>query len=231
MSGFSWTNEVDEARAEQLTLRNLVSIPEGAAAPIFSRGLAIGTAYDENSRRAIAIGFIFDESGRLHHKPVSATIDVDFPYMPGLLAFRVGPAICKVLDDLNSEVDLLLIDGQGIAHPRGIGLASHIGVLYNKVSIGVTKNNLFGHVFEPPNSSGSAVEIFHPRQNSVIGYSLVPSVDCAPIYVSPGHAVSPSGALTIIRKLTKAGSCFPTALAKAHGRANAMSRKPWREPI
>jgi deoxyribonuclease V len=142
-------------------------------------------------------------------------MEVDFPYVPGLLAFRVGPAICRALDKFSADFDLLLFDGQGIAHPNGIGLASHIGVLYNKPSVGVTRNNLFGTVMDPPEGERNYTDITHPRSTKVLGYALS---------LGPTCSLTPLEAVQLIMQITREGSCFPGSLAKAHSVANKAAR-------
>jgi deoxyribonuclease V len=232
MPRFSWTTDIDDAKAEQLSLRSLLSDKRAIDGPHkFRRGLAIGTAYDDNTSRAVAVGVPFDEKGRYRGEVLSEHEKVEFPYIPGLLAFRVGPAICKLLDQVEDDVDLLLFDGQGIAHPRGIGLAAHIGVLYDKPSLGVTRNNLFGQVLDPPHSEGMASAIMNPQTRAVVGHSIVLGAECPPIYVSPGHRLTVPEAVTVIRQISQRGTSFPGSLAKAHGRANALRRKLWREGV
>ena len=84
-----------------------------------------------------------------------ATLPVQFPYVPGLLSFREGPVIMKALGELKTLPDLLMIDGQGIAHPRRFGVASHIGVLLDKPTIGCAKSRLIGDHEDPPAQRGA----------------------------------------------------------------------------
>lgn len=230
MNPFVWTNDPDVAKKEQTALRKLVATehPDGEGWQ-FKKGLAIGTAYDENTRRAVAVALEFDPSGRYSRISRSADVEVDFPYVPGLLAFRVGPAICKLLDEQDDDYDLLLFDGQGIAHPRGIGLASHIGVLYGKPSIGVTRNRLFGEALEPPIQANAASPIYHPSSREIVGYSWVPGESTPAIFVSPGNLIDPKEALQLVRGITRPNSSFPTCLARAHGMANTARRQMLRK--
>ena len=225
MPAYFWTTDPREAEREQLALRELVSVHSGPLR--FTRGLAIGTAYDENSRCCLAIGIPFNQYGRCE-APFEARIrEVNFPYLPGLLAFRVGPAICALLDDVADEFDLLVFDAQGIAHARGLGLASHIGVLYDKPSIGITRNPLFGSFVPPVPGKFTHTSILHPRRNITIGYVLCLGVGCEPVYVSPGHRISLRETLIVMRKIAGRG-CFPQPLRRAHAAANAAARKLWR---
>lgn len=229
MPTFTWTKDVEEAKKEQLNLRELVKLQTALQPSLaFTSGLAIGTAYEENTKRSFAVGVRFDREGNQTAAPVEAHIEVDFPYRPGLLAFRVGPAVCMILDELSDGVDLLLFDGQGIAHPRGFGLASHFGVLYNKLSIGVTRNNLFGRFTAPPEHPGHKAEILHPRTAALVGYAVSLAEGCSPCYVSPGHNVSIADALTIVSRLTPVDGPLPGPLQRAHVMANVASKRFWR---
>ena len=226
MPTFCWTTDVKEAAREQLALRELICLQ--ARSPCFTRGLAIGTAYDESSRCCLAVGIPFDQHGTCK-EPLDVRVrEISFPYLPGLLAFRVGPAVCALLDDVADEVDLLLFDAQGIAHPRGIGLASHIGVLYDKSSIGITRNPLFGRFVPPVPGRFNYTNILHPERNTTIGYALSLEVDCEPVYVSPGHRISLPETLEMVCKIAGRG-CFPKPLRRAHAAANAAARTLWRK--
>jgi len=119
---------------------------------------------------------------------VIAEADVAFPYVPGLLSFREGPVILAAWARLRRRPDLLLFDGQGIAHPRGMGLAAHVGLWLDRPSIGVAKSRLYG-LHEPPGRErGDAAALRDekdPRQ--VIGAVLRTRCDVNPVFVSPGH--------------------------------------------
>lgn len=226
MSTFSWVTDSKEAEREQLTLLNLLKTETPADFPNsleFEVGLAIGTAYNDKNQFAFATAIEFNSAGEpLNKNVIRYQIKVDFPYIPGLLAFRVGPAICPILDKIVDKIDLLIIDGQGIAHPRTFGLASHIGVLYNKPSIGWTRNILYGkHV--PPPKGGYSSKIFHPKNKSIIGYAVSQGIHCKShehYFISPGHLISTADALTIIRALSGKKLCLPYVLKLCHLLAN-----------
>jgi deoxyribonuclease V len=225
MPAFFWTKDQREAKREQGTMKELVTLQTDHKTLHYQRGFAIGTAYGESLSKAIAVAIPFDEHGRPGQHILEADAEIEFPYIPGLLAFRVGPAICKLLDQVETEIDLLIFDGQGIAHPRGLGIASHIGVLYNIPSIGVTRNNLYGAYIEPPKGRGNRSELTHPRTGATIGFALSLGEECEPCFVSPGHRVSIIDTAEIICKMTKPNSCFPEALQKAHRVANSVAKR------
>jgi deoxyribonuclease V len=112
---------------------------------------------------------------------------VAMPYIPGFLAFREAPAIIAACEKLAIEPDLFIFDGQGIAHPRGMGIASHVGVILDKPSIGCAKSRLWGKHHEPAAQAGSYVHLYDGED--VIGAVLRTRDNVSPVYVSIGHRV------------------------------------------
>lgn len=123
-----------------------------------------------------------------------------FPYIPGLLSFREIPTIIDALEQLTIEPDLLLVDGQGIAHPRRIGIATHLGILCDKPSIGVGKSRLIGTHADVPDVKGAWVPLMH--KNEVIGAVLRTRPGVKPLYISPGHRVSVATAVDYVMRCT-----------------------------
>ena len=121
---------------------------------------------------------------------VSRVSDETFPYIPGLLSFREGPAILETIKDLRQEPDILVFDGHGIAHPRGIGIASFIGVLLDKPAFGIAKKKLFGEYLEPANEAGKFSDLLHPVDKSIIGAVLRTKRNVKPVFVSAGHKIT-----------------------------------------
>ncbi|MBU4256820.1 endonuclease V [Patescibacteria group bacterium] len=228
MAIFSWTTDKEEAKQEQQTLYNLLELRNALPnLPSFKRGIAVGSAYEENTKRAFATAIFFDQNGKCSHKIMRVNVEVNFPYVPGLLAFRVGPAICSVLDKIINQADLLVFDGQGIAHQRGFGLASHIGVLYNKPSIGVTRNVLYGKYINPPKQRFAYTDVFHPKNKTVIGYALSLGANCNACYISPGHNIDIETSLKVICNIA-GETCFPFPIQKAHALSNKEAKAYWK---
>lgn len=225
MARIKWPTDPAEAEREQATLLELLVAETRLPQLEFERGLAVGTAYSDPLGRAFAVAVPFDAKGNYSQREYVATADVAFPYVPGLLAFRVGPAICSLLDGIIDRCDLLLFDGQGIAHPRGLGLAAHIGLLYDKPSIGMTRNCLFGDYTEPMREQFGVTAVTHPRTWATIGYAVRLGERCDPCFVSPGHGMDLEGSLALVRRLAGEGACFPKVLQRAHAIANAKARK------
>jgi deoxyribonuclease V len=115
------------------------------------------------------------------------TDSIDFPYVPGLLTFREAPLILAACEKLTVTPDLILVDGQGIAHPRRMGIASHLGLCLEIPTIGCAKSRLCGSHEEPGNEPGSHAEL---RDNGeVIGVVLRTRAGVKPVYVSIGHKI------------------------------------------
>jgi deoxyribonuclease V len=111
-----------------------------------------------------------------------------FPYVPGLLSFREIPAVLEAMLQLKKTPDLLLCDGQGIAHPRRFGIAAHLGLLTDIPAIGVAKSRLIGTHGEVPKEKGSHVPLMDKGEQ--IGSVLRSRTNVKPLYISPGHRVS-----------------------------------------
>lgn len=126
-----------------------------------------------------------------------------FPYVPGLLSFREAPAALAALARLEPRPDLLVVDGQGLAHPRRLGLACHLGLLADLPTIGVAKSRLLGEHAPPPERPGGWVPLAH--RGEVVGAVLRSRAGARPLYVSVGHRVSLATALA-----------WTTALLRGH---------------
>ena len=116
-----------------------------------------------------------------------AQTPLTFPYIPGLLAFREGPAVVEAFRELRTEPDVLIFDGQGRAHPRRMGIATHIGVLFDRPSIGCAKSRLCGSHDEPGDTRGSHA-LLHDG-DEIVGAVLRTRTGVKPVYVSIGHKV------------------------------------------
>ena len=116
--------------------------------------------------------------------------DAAFPYVPGLLTFREGPVILDAWEKLRLKPDLLLFDGQGIAHPRGMGLAAHMGLWLERPSLGVAKSRLYG-AYDPPGlNRGDRADLLDEKAaKRVIGAVLRTRAHVKPVFVSPGHRI------------------------------------------
>jgi deoxyribonuclease V len=149
-----------------------------------------------------------------------AVLPVEFPYIPGLLAFREAPALLAAFRKLSIRPDLVVIDGGGINHPRFAGLATHIGVLLDIPTIGVTKKLLCG-TGELPTVEGDARVIRY--ENREVGYYLKSKKGCRPIIVAPGHNVALQTALQLMKACIRRHK-LPEPVRIAHLHAITVKR-------
>ncbi len=149
-------------------------------------------------------------------EPVDCAVDeapVTFPYIPGLLTFREGPSVLRALERLSIWPDVFLFDGQGIAHPRRIGLAAHMGVILDHPSIGCAKSRLTGTHAEP----GDDVGTWEPLTDGdeIIGAVVRSRAGVKPLYVSTGHRVGLPTAIDLVLRCTQ-GYRLPETTRYAH---------------
>ncbi|HUU13352.1 MAG TPA: deoxyribonuclease V [Terriglobia bacterium] len=155
-------------------------------------------AFDPETDQAFAgvIVYRFPEVEEVERR--SARRKLRFPYVPGLLSFREGPALLAAFARLRTEPDLILIDGHGRAHPRLFGIACHLGVLLDKPTIGCAKSLLVGTHYEPGAKAGSSSPLVYHGDR--VGVVLRTRDGVKPIYVTTGHRVSLDTAVRLVRQ-------------------------------
>ena len=136
-----------------------------------------------------------------------------FPYIPGLLSFRESPLVLAVCEKLTVTPDLLLVDGQGLAHPRRLGLACHLGLFLDTPTIGCAKSRLCGHHDIPGEEAGSYAELID--NGETIGAALRTKPDTKPVYVSIGHKIDLETAICWVMNCCR-GYRLPEPLRLAH---------------
>lgn len=146
-----------------------------------------------------------------------------FPYVPGLLGFREGPVVLDALDKLETVSDLLIFDGHGLAHPRRLGIASHIGVLTDMPSIGCAKSRLCGTHDEPGPNPGDHTLLSH--EGEVIGAVLRTRRNVKPVFVSVGHRVDLPTAIHFVLTCCR-GYRLPETTRWAHRVAGGETPSP-----
>jgi deoxyribonuclease V len=120
----------------------------------------------------------------------------NFPYIPGYLTFREAPALLETFQKLLTKPDVIIFDGQGIAHPRRLGIATHLGIILNMPTIGCAKSRLIGIHDEAPSERGAFAELYY--NNEKIGVALRTRANTKPVYVSPGHKITLSESIDIV---------------------------------
>jgi len=127
---------------------------------------------------------------------VTEVSNISFPYIPGLLAFREGPVFLRAWEKLKIRPDVVMFDGQGIAHPRRIGIAAHMGLFINLPTIGVAKSHLYGTYKQPGKHKGEYEFIYD--ESEIIGAVIRTKNNCKPVFVSPGHKCDVQSAIELV---------------------------------
>jgi deoxyribonuclease V len=148
----------------------------------------VDVAYFKPEGKNIAAAALFIYPGLELLDVKYKTGETDFPYIPGLLSFREVGVIVDLLAPISDTIDLILVDGQGIAHPRRVGLASHLGILLNKPTIGVAKSRLVGEYEEPGPHRGDKSPLTDKGER--IGTVLRTRDNVRPLFISIGYKVS-----------------------------------------
>ena len=189
-----WPTTATEAIALQRQLRERVIVEDQLDTVRTVAGLDVGPEGDGSVMRAAVAVLSFPDLKTADQ--VVARRPASFPYIPGLLSFREIPALLDALAKLGELPDLLLCDGQGLAHPRRFGLACHLGVLTGIPSIGVAKSLLVGEHGPLPQARGAWRPLVH--KGEVVGAALRTRAGVAPVYVSIGHKVSLATAIDYV---------------------------------
>lgn len=148
------------------------------------------------------------------------TARTTFPYVPGYLGFREVPALIQAWEQLPVKPGVVILDGQGITHPRRMGIASHFGVLTNHAAIGCAKNMLYGHFPDLGEKKFSNSPIISPN-NELLGYALRTKDGVKEVYISPGHKVSVPDSLTIMKNCIRQHR-IPEPTRQAHDYVNLL---------
>lgn len=148
-------------------------------------------------------------------------MEVDFPYIPGLLSFREIPALLGAWEQLKTEPDAVMLDGQGIAHPRRLGIGAHFGLLVDRPTLGCAKSVLVGRFDSPPAERGGWSPMQHRKE--IIGAALRTKTNVQPVYVSPGHRLDLPGAIALALACD-GGYRIPEPTRRAHLLVNALRR-------
>lgn len=200
-TGGEWPGTEAEAVAEQERLRGLVDLASAGPAPGAVRRVAgVDVAYDEATGRLAAAAVVLEAQTLEVVERATAVGRAAFPYVPGLLAFRELPPVLEALERLSGPPELVVCDGYGIAHPRRLGLASHLGVVTGIPSFGVAKTP-FSFSYEPP---GPARGAWTPLVDDaeVVGRALRTRAGVKPVFVSAGHAIGLENACAHTLRLT-----------------------------
>ncbi len=186
----SWNLSYSQAREVQADLACKVEFTRLKKSPKLIAG--IDCAFSKDGERIFAAVVVLRPPQFELVEAVSASRRVTFPYIPGLLSFREAPVCLAAVEKLQKQPDLFIIDGQGIAHPRRLGLAAHLGLFLDQPTIGCAKSRLTGIYEEPPFKKGSysLLKDAKGKQNiksEIIGAVVRTRTNVKPVFVSVGH--------------------------------------------
>lgn len=215
-----WAVSVQEAFRIQEELKKKLVLEDGPDAPETVAGIDVSFS---KTRDLLYAAIVVLDAGTLESvETTSAALQPTFPYVPGLLTFREGPVVLEAYAKLSAAPDLLMFDGQGIAHPRGLGLASHIGVLVDRPSIGCAKSRLIGEFKEPKQKRGAMRTLSIHRRK--VGVVLRTKDNTKPLFVSPGHRITVETAARAVLESGR-GYRLPEPTRLAHNAAEAAKRE------
>jgi deoxyribonuclease V len=215
-----WEMQPKEAVSIQKGLRAKLKFQHLPKIPRLIAGADV--SYDKGSDIFHAAIVLLSFPGLETVEEASASGRVDFPYIPGLLSFREGPIVIKAFEKLVNIPDVAIFDGQGIAHPRGIGIASHIGLFLGVPTIGCAKTRLVGEYDEPGMGKGD----FSPltRDGREIGAAVRTKRGVKPLFVSPGQMITIEESIDIVLKCSSRYR-LPEPTRRAHLLSNRVRRE------
>lgn len=193
-----WDVSTDEAKEIQRELRQHVTVEPLDRSPGVVAGVDVSVK--NGQARSAVVLLSFPDLKPLEGKTAEEV--TRFPYVPGLLAFREGPVVLAALEKLTRRPDVLILDAHGLAHPRRMGLATHLGVILDLPSVGCAKSRLCGEYSEPGPEKGSWTRLCD--EDEIIGAVVRTRDNIRPVFVSVGHRVDLETAVSLVL------GCAPT---------------------
>ncbi|HAV42870.1 TPA: endonuclease V [bacterium] len=157
-----------------------------------------------NDQRVIAAGVIMSLAGLqlIDRVIIIREEEIPPPYIPGYLSFREGPILVQLLQEFKLQPDVILFDGQGIAHPRRMGIAAHMGILFDVATIGCAKNLLYGEYENPLLERGRRSPLKDSTTSEIVGMVVRTRDSVKPVFVSPGHKIDMGLSVEVVLKCT-----------------------------
>jgi deoxyribonuclease V len=190
----SWPALVAEWKATQARLRGRMVVAALEPLPRFVAGADCAFSADKQTIYAAAV--VYDREARRVIEVAHAQMPAEFPYVPGFLSFREGPAVRQAIGALTHEFGAILFDGQGFAHPRRCGIASHLAIELDRPGVGVGKSRLIGESEEPASKAGATTPLMDGEEQ--IGAVLRTQNRIRPVFVSVGHRVDLDSAVKLV---------------------------------
>jgi deoxyribonuclease V len=216
----SWRVNIEEAIQIQENLRNRIILEKTFTEVRTIGGGDVAYSKDRNFLFAAIVVLLFPKMETIDF--ATAHGEISFPYIPGLLSFREGPILINTFQKLKMRPDLMIYDGQGIAHPRGFGLASHMGLWLDLPSIGCTKTPLLNDFIYPGPSKGSFEMI--RKEGKEMGAVLRTKENVKPLFISPGHRIDLPTSIQIVLT-TCPRFRIPEPLRRAHELSRLVREK------
>ena len=218
----SWDMTAEEARAAQTALRSRVSPVDDFGEINTIAGLDLSYSEEKNEGYAVVVVLSFPDFRVLETRYAAATPPM--PYIPGLLSFREAPVALEAFQQIETVPDMLFTDGAGLAHPRGFGIACHLGLVLDIPSVGVAKSFLYGRydraqALEP----GTSTPLRGKSGEEVIGAVVQTKIRTNPLFVSPGHKVSVQSAMRLVLDCLR-GYRLPEPTRQAHNLITAYKK-------
>ena len=198
MINVRWPQNIKDAKALQLKLRHKIKITPLSKPPNYIAAADAGFKNDD----VIGAVCVYDFENLEYICHETAVRKAVFPYIPGYLTFREGPALVDAINKLSIRPDVIIFDGQGIAHPNGMGIASHIGVILDIPTIGCAKSRLIGSFKEPGKKKGMWSPLIYNEEST--GAVLRTRDNVRPLFVSPGHKTDIKTSIEIVLRCTGA---------------------------
>jgi deoxyribonuclease V len=212
-----WPGGIAEAREIQRSLKEKVKITPLKKAPEFIAAADAAFSGDV----VFAAASLYKLPALAHLRDAFSKAKAGLNYMPGLLAFREGKTLIDAIKKLEISPGVILIDGQGIAHPQGIGIASHLGILLGIPTIGCAKSRLVGEYEEPAPEKGNWSYLHY--RGMEVGAVVRTRDNVKPVFVSPGHLVDIESSVEIVMKCVS-GYRIPEPLRMADRLSKKMKR-------
>jgi deoxyribonuclease V len=221
MQEHAWNVSVAEATQIQNELRSKIALVPLAKTPKTIAGADI--SYNRFSDDFFACVVVLSLPDLEEVERVFAKGIATFPYVPGYLSFREIPTLLNAFKKLRTKPDVIMTDGQGIAHPRRMGIAAHLGLLLDIPTFGCAKHRLFGVGKEPGTERGSFSVLLDPKNNEEVGAFVRTKDKVAPIIVSAGHRITLEESIKLALE-TSRGYRIPEPTRIAHNLVNGFRR-------
>lgn len=216
-----WKVSTNEAAEIQRELRAKITItPIDISKVNYVAGADVSFSKYSDDIYAAVVVLNYPELKVIERK--TAIAKATFPYIPGFLTFREGPALAAAFEKVETEPDVIIFDGQGVAHPRGFGIASHMGVLLDKPSVGCAKSLLVGRYDEPDERRGSTSPLLD-KSGKTIGVVLRTRENVSPVFVSVGNKIDLFGSVEVVLSCAPRYR-LPEPTRKAHDLSNELRK-------